>query len=550
MRIAGFCGWLVAVGCLAGAPAPEQLASPRDVASAERFTPLLLNIIEQISREYVRPVGRDELLLAALTGLYEDARLPVPAGLKKEIKQITQSLGARTAEVDEGVPTEPSVDEVKKLIRRVIAEVSRAQTKARGPLPADDPFREPSPNHSDASSIAARRFILLSTRAMARTLDQYTGVITASEYRRHMGEDEEGDRLGLHLRDDVSTGPIIVSDVQPGSPAQRAGLRPGDEIVQIDGKAVRELGEARLKLGLVATPTKVNPLTGEPERDRPARALSVSWRRLGLARVFSAELLPESFHTETIFGIARRENNSWNYWLDRRQKIAHVRVGALAKGTTSELKHVLTTLHDEGLRGLILDLRWSPGGYLLEATESAGLFLGETTVATVKARNQPDKTYRSAGDGKFMDFPMVVLVNGDTSGGAELIAAAVQDMKRAIIVGQRTRGKGSIQTSVYLGIDGVGLKLTSGTFIRPSGKNLHRFADSKAIDDWGVRPDDKHDYHVSADLNRTLADWWRMQTLRPGGSAERLPLDDPTADPSRQAALEALQTLIKSAAKN
>src|SRR5262249_54703093 len=147
--------------------------------------------------------------------------------------------------------------------------------------------------------------------------------------------------------------------------------------------------------------------------------------------------------------------------------------------------------------------------------------------------------------------PVLVLVNGETSGGAELIAAALQDNSRAKVAGQRTVGKGSIQTVVGIAVPDAGLKLTTGTFVRPSGKNLHRFADSTAEpdlpagrrrrqvgDDWGVRPD--VDLRTSAALAKLLKEWWLLQTLRPGPSNEALPLDDPTADPQRLAAVEEL----------
>jgi carboxyl-terminal processing protease len=173
--------------------------------------------------------------------------------------------------------------------------------------------------------------------------------------------------------------------------------------------------------------------------------------------------------------------------------------------------------------------------------EVARLFLDEGTVATVRSRGQADLVYRAGSAGKYRDFPLVVLVNGDTSGGAELIVAALQDHHRVRVAGQRTLGKGSVQTPMHLlGVAGVGLKLTSGTFLRPSGKNLHRFTDSTRADDWGVRPDAGLEFRVSPDLSRQLRQWWLLQTLRPASSIERLPLDDPRADPQRVAALEAL----------
>jgi carboxyl-terminal processing protease len=194
------------------------------------------------------------------------------------------------------------------------------------------------------------------------------------------------------------------------------------------------------------------------------------------------------------------------------------------------------------MRGLVLDLRWCPGGFIKEATECAELFLGEKVIARTKERNQ-ERVFRSTGEPKFQDLPVVVLINGATSGGGELIAAALQDhgQPRICVAGQRSLGKGSIQTSVFLPGANLGMKVTSGTFLRPSGKNLHRFADSKPQDDWGVRPDAGLEFPISPALERQLRQWWLLQTLRPGPSREVLPLDDPEADPQRQAAAQALQ---------
>src|SRR5262249_15180218 len=147
-------------------------------------------------------------------------------------------------------------------------------------------------------------------------------------------------------------------------------------------------------------------------------------------------------------------------------------------------------LQADGLRGLILDLRWCPGGALDESVSVADLLLGDCTIATTQWRNARLQEFISQKAGSFLDFPVVVLVNGETSGGAELIAAALQDNKRAVVAGQRTVGKGSIQMLLDLPLEkNWDVKLTTGTFLRPSGKNINRFADSKPGDDWGVRPE-------------------------------------------------------------
>jgi carboxyl-terminal processing protease len=171
----------------------------------------------------------------------------------------------------------------------------------------------------------------------------------------------------------------------------------------------------------------------------------------------------------------------------------------------------------------------------------ARLFLKEGPIAKVQSRLADDCTpYSAQTDGPFIDFPLAVLVNGETSGGSELIVAALQDNKRALVVGQRTFGKASVQTLLAVGIPDTGLKLTSGSFVRPSGKALHRFPESKLSDDWGVRPDEKYAVPLTPDLSRQLRVWHTLQTLRPASSNEVLPLDDPETDVQQHAALRAV----------
>jgi carboxyl-terminal processing protease len=234
--------------------------------------------------------------------------------------------------------------------------------------------------------------------------------------------------------------------------------------------------------------------------------------------------------------------------VDREHQIAQVRIGSFAEGTAEELLQTLTALKAKGLRGLILDLRWCPGGFLKEAVASARLFLDEVPIAKTKMRNGQSEEYVGKRDVNFLDFPIIVLVNHDTLGGAELIAAALQDNKRALVAGQRTFGKGTIQILTVVVTPNIGLKLSAGTFLRPNGKNLHRFPDSKATDDWGVLPDPKLEFRISPDLSKQLREWWLWQTLRPGSSREVLPLDDPATDPQRQAALKALLRMLDKSA--
>jgi carboxyl-terminal processing protease len=521
-------GILLAASLLIAAPAPRKKSASTDPVlnrEAQLFAQQLLSAVYQVMDLYVHPVLCEDLVYAALAGLYKEARQPIPANLRVRVRQ---AIGRSVPRPDPmmGFPRTmqgpAQTDQaLLNLLRGVRREVGRAK------------------------ALAGQNPLLLCCQAMGRSLDPYSGIVTAEEQRRTLGVNEECDGFGFDLADDTDAEGLVVGTVQPGGPAQRAGMRPGDRIVRLDGKpAQRAAVLALLNPGNRPTVTTIlAPPGGQVVAPTPSRLqkMRLSLRRTG--KEHKVVLERRRFHPETVLGVIREYNGSWNYFVDREKGIAHVRLGALGRGTAEELRQVLVDLKEDGMKGLILDLRWCPGGYLNEATDVAGLFVGDGAVATVKKRVGED-VYRSTKASVVGDFAVMVLINGDTSGGAELIAAALQDHKRATVAGQRSRGKASIQQMLSLGVTGVGMKLTFGTFFRPSGKNLHRFPGSTAADDWGVRPDPEWNFRISTDLSQRLRDDWQRQTLRPGTCVRRLPLDQPDADPQRQAALQGLVDVL------
>jgi carboxyl-terminal processing protease len=265
---------------------------------------------------------------------------------------------------------------------------------------------------------------------------------------------------------------------------------------------------------------------------------------------------PAVYRSEFILGARRKRDESWEYMLDPAERIGYVRIAGIGTDCRHEVRDALRSLRAASVRGLVLDLRWCPGGYLEEATSIARLFLQPDKVPIASQRERKAKredgtweysvkpvSFDAELDGPFTDFPVVVLINGETSGGGELIAAALQDYNRATIAGQRTVGKASVQGKPRQ--LSVAFKLTTGTFIRPSGRNLQRFPDSKPSDDWGVRPDAGCELPLTTDACRRLKEWWVLSTLRPAGNVEALPLDDPENDPQRHAAVQMLREMFK-----
>ena len=510
--------------------APPGPANPKALqAESRRFAQQMNTVVESVTEKYVRVVAREDLIEAAITGLFQAARKPVPRDLRSQIDKAVSHMSALRAQSPDTNPkitlasSRSRIDPVERLLARLRTEAGDAD------LGGDS--------------------LVIACRALAKKLDAYSGVVMAEEKRRMSNMDQETVGVGLEFRPQLTPGPYEVEAVHAGSPAQRAGLRPGDVITHLDGlptgearpESVLALRSRELPDGIVPLARPVQP--GATEPPKPPDRVKVTYRRGGDKAGRTVELVRERYRPETVQGVRRKEDNSWDYVLDAKAGIAHVRVGSLSRGTSEELREVLVSLREEKVKGVILDLRWSPGGYLHEAIEVADLFLGEALIATLESRGKPDIPYRSTSEGKFRDFRVVVLVNGDTIGGAELIAAALQDHHRALVVGQRTLGKASVQTPISLALEGMEFKLTSGTFIRPSGKNLHRFPEDGTSAVWGVLPDE--DARLSPDLGRRLKQWWQAYSLRPVSSNDRLPLDDPRADPQQQAALGVLQKKMK-----
>jgi carboxyl-terminal processing protease len=488
------------------------LGSQETQAYAESLT----DIVNRLSSDYVRPIPRHQLFFAALSGLYEAAGLPVPEKLQTDLARRIKDLPAPAQ-----VPADPQEAERQRedLFRQAVDLAAAIRQKL-----------------GDREELKRQAGLRVSIEALLRLLDPYSMLVDSRELRRSAGEESQCG-FGIEIDPGDVTGPLRIKAVLLGGPAQRGGLRPGDRITHIDGKKVAEDNRAMLSLPF-ASPPPLATLGGRkielkvlPQGQKPAQRIKLD---------------PETFKPETVLGARRDGDECWDYLLDRERRIGYARIVSLDFGTADALQQAVSRLQRDHMTGLILDLRWCPGGFLSEAVLITRLFLKEGTIATIQSRKyQDNQAYSTDGGSSYLgDFPLVVLINGETSGGAELIAAALQDHKRAAVAGQRSLGKASVQTMLPLPLDNLGLKLTTGNFIRPSGKALHRFPDSQPKDDWGVRPELDLNLPVTADLSQQLRDWYQDFSLRPGRSNKVLPMDDPENDPQRQMALEALRKML------
>jgi carboxyl-terminal processing protease len=180
-------------------------------------------------------------------------------------------------------------------------------------------------------------------------------------------------------------------------------------------------------------------------------------------------------------------------------------------------------------------------------TAIAGMFLKDgSVIAKMEYRNPTQagsetEVRTPPGGGAYANLPLVLLVGHETTGGGELIASALRDNDRCVIVGQRSVGRASIKKARPAGLAQVQIRVTTGTSFRPNGKNRQRKADSQPTDDWGIRPDPGLEVPLTADKSAELRRQAELHSLRPADSREALAFDDPAADPHRLAALAYLR---------
>jgi carboxyl-terminal processing protease len=212
----------------------------------------------------------------------------------------------------------------------------------------------------------------------------------------------------------------------------------------------------------------------------------------------SVTVTREIIHVDSVKGDAYAPNGDWDFLIDKDSKIAYVRIEQFHDNTAEELERVLQNLREQGMKGLVLDLRFNPGGLLTTAVKTCDLFISEGVIVSTQARNAQPVVYEAHRPRTFEGFPVAVLINQRSASASEIVAACLQDHKRGVLVGERTWGKGSVQNIIDLG-DGRGaMKLTTASYHRPSGKNIHRFEDAKESDVWGVSPTEGYEVSLNA----------------------------------------------------
>jgi carboxyl-terminal processing protease len=363
--------------------------------------------------------------------------------------------------------------------------------------------------------------------------DPYTVYIPPdhqAEFDKELGGTFSG--VGISLRQEGKK-MVVLSPIE-GGPADLAGIDGGDIIAKVDGKPVEGLEidkVVKLVSGPIGSPVVLTI-------DRQGKMIDFTLHRQQI-------VLP------TVLGYNRSPDQSWNYFVSENPKLAYIRVTQFDENTFDEMKDVIlgksghAGLIAQGMQGLIMDLRFNPGGQLQQAIKVVNLFIKEGMIVRTVGRNSPEEIDRASPDAVTAPyFPMIVLVNDYSASAAEIVAGSLKDNHRALIIGQRTFGKGSVQRVIQLGQDDGTLKMTVAHWYLPSGRLVSKKKDST---DWGVEPqiivpvDEPGEKGI-----QDLMDRHDAIRLHPTTIPSTQPTTEPTAatDPQFQQALTTMVGLV------
>ncbi|MDO4569303.1 MAG: S41 family peptidase [Planctomycetia bacterium] len=412
---------------------------------------------------------------------------------------LVLACGANAAEKEDSAPKSDSFEQYRVLID-TIDQVSR----------------------NYVNQVSREELIEAAINGVIKKLDPYSNYIAPDKmesFRKNIDSKFGGIGVQVHSRD----GKIIVVSPLMGTPAYEAGVFSGDQILKVGGESVEGLSLddviERMK-GEIGTP------------------ITLQLRREGRPDPFDLEIVREIITLETVLGFDRNEDDSWNHWLDEKNGIAYICISSFAPETTRDMRRVLNALVNERdendepkMKGLILDLRFNPGGLFPAAVDICDMFLDDGRIVSTKGRNTEEQVWNASKEKTICaSVPMVILINQYSASASEVVSACLQDNNRAIIVGERSWGKGSVQNVVELEDGASALKLTTAGYFRPNGKNIHRVEGAAESDEWGVVPNEEH--HVAMtpqQLASLMEDRMSRQDLRTHNvqKSEAKPFSDP-----------------------
>ncbi len=296
--------------------------------------------------------------------------------------------------------------------------------------------------------VDSKQLIYGAIKGMLATLDPHSSFLTPDMYSE-MQADTHGEFGGLGIEITLQSNTLLVVSPIEGTPADKAGVQAGDEIIEIDGVSTADVD-------IMEAVSMLRGPQGKP--------VSLLIKRPGINEPIAFNLIRDLIQIVSVKGQLLND------------KYGYIRIAQFQDRTADELKDQLIAFRaavaDNILQGVILDLRNNPGGLLDQAVAVSDLFIGDGLIVYTEGRDpQSQLEFRAHSEGTEPLYPLIVLINGGSASAAEIVSGALQDHGRAVIMGEQSFGKGSVQTMIPMS-DGSGLKLTTARYFTPKGRSI------------------------------------------------------------------------------
>ncbi len=378
-----------------------------------------------------------------------------------------------------------------------------------------------------------RDLYLAAMEGIVSRLDQNSAFIPPQKYEEFQQVIEQKfGGIGILIEGPPAADRLTVVAPILGSPAFKAGIQPGDVVLEINGESTE---------GLQATDAtlKMRGKVGE------AVALTVKHQVSPISEVLT--IVRDDVQVDSVFGDRIESSSHWNYFLEEDSRIAYIRVSLFGERTTDEFRAAIESVKDKA-KALVIDLRYNPGGILTSAVDMCDMMLDRGVIVSTKGRNGRMESERAADPAVLLplSIPMVVMINGDSASASEIMAACLKDSGRAMLAGQRSYGKGTVQQVFDLLDNQTAIKVTTAKFYRPNGQNIHRSEKSTEADEWGVTPDQELTLQLSPLQELYLQKRWTSRgDPRNTAATEKPPAPRCAGDPQLTKVLDHLQSTLR-----
>ena len=341
-------------------------------------------------------------------------------------------------------------------------------------------------NNEALEEVGEEKLFTSAMDGMLKDLDVHSSFISDSGFREFKEDlEQEFGGVGIYVRMDPETETLMVLATKPNTPAYEAGILAGDLIVTIAGETT--VGKSREE-------------AVEELRGPVGEAVDIEVRR-GDDTLFKT-LTRATIPIESAHGDFRKADGTWNFFLKDNPEVGYIWLNQFGEMTGEETRAALRSLPDD-MAGLILDLRANPGGLLDKAVEICDMFLeADLPIVRIKGRGKSlIREYTStAGTELSSDLPICILIDRNSASASEIVSGCLQDHGRAILIGEQSYGKGTVQDIIPIQYNKSLLKLTTASYWRPSNQHIDR-NDKQAIETqtWGVQPDEGFAFEMSED---------------------------------------------------